>query len=431
MPPFGFLKKKDPQGKESSDSTPGSSSGSPEMISIIDAQNLLRTLDSNILQTLVKKLEPIKFEVQNSLSTLSQISDEMEKEQIKLEDMEHRHRSVIENSRRTVISSLRREASAELLIPDSANDVKKFRERMDAMMKRFGEVSGSHSKLLNYFLKKHAAKMRREFEQLETLLGQTKSAITEFDSTRLPVIKCTGLLNSIAQLSPGLSSLESAINESQLRADQVKEETEKLKLDLDAILGTEDYSRAKASIDAIKDVEQKKLSLDQILVEQFSHVSRVIAKYSYGVDKETNRRLQLMTNEPAKVLENDLTPYLTLLSSIRSSVQNGSMQIKDGDRVASYIDELVRSLPVWQSKLSQLKSDLSVLLSEKNSEVADRANELAEVVALKQNELSRLLQSIEQQKKQLSQRKQEIRQLLGEVEIQLSSITSRKYAINQ
>jgi hypothetical protein len=431
VPPFGFLKKKDPQEKESSDSTPGSASGSPEMISIIDAQNLLRALDSNILQTLVKKLEPIKLEVQNSLSTLSQISDEMEKEQIKLEDMEQRHRSVIENSRRTVISSLRREASAELLIPDSANDVKKFRERMDAMMKRFGEVSGSHSKLLNYFLKKHAAKMRREFEHLEALLGQTKSAITEFDSARLPVIKCTGLLNSIAQLSPGLSSLESAIDESQLRADQVKEETEKFKLDLDTILGTEDYSRAKASTDAIKDVEQKKLSLDQILVEQFSHVSRVIAKYSYGVDKETNRRLQLMTNEPAKVLENDLAPYLTLLSSIRSSVQNGSMQIKDGDRVASYIDELVRSLPVWQSKLSQLKSDLSVLLSEKNSEVADRANELAELVALKQNELSRLLQSIEQQKKQLSQRKQEIRQLIGEVEIQLSSITSRKYAINQ
>ena len=126
---------------------------------------MLQSLESQRVIELSARLAHTKDSVAQSLEDINTLASDMEREKIKFEDLEHRVKSVVENSKKTVVLSLRREASLQLPLPQSINDAKKFKERFETMMKRFGEVSGSHSKVLNAFMKKHSYRMKDEFEE--------------------------------------------------------------------------------------------------------------------------------------------------------------------------------------------------------------------------------------------------------------------------
>jgi hypothetical protein len=425
--PFGFLKKKDSPQKEPEDAAGRIASGSgfesnpSEQIPISRAQDLLRDLELEKVRRLSVQLEPVKTAVEASLSNLAAIAKEMENEEIKLEGLEQRHRSVIENSRKTVVASLKREAATELTLPATANDAKKFRERMESLMRRFGEVSGSHSKLLNVFLKKHAARMKREFERLEEQLSITRSAVSELEQDRAPIIRCTSLLNSASQMIPSLAAMESSIADLRALASDLESQIESTRIALDALQSSDAYRRAQVSLANMSELEQKKL---------FSHISRLLTKYSYGVDKETNRLLTIMIEEPSQVFESDAGPFLILLSNVRSSLVTGNITVKDGEKMVGYLETLVNTLPSLHQRNREIAALLDGLAREDELQAASQARSLERALSDQQERLSSTRQSIELQSRQLTLKKGEVVALLAEAESVIFSLTSpKKYAI--
>ncbi|HEY7506342.1 MAG TPA: hypothetical protein VH621_01925, partial [Nitrososphaera sp.] len=182
--PFRFFKK-----KESETPVEGLAVAAPAAgaLSVQQAQDLLHTIESSKVQELATRLAPIKESAAESLKIIEGLASDMENEKLKLEGLEQRFKSVAENAKRTVVSSLRREAATELPQIQSANDAKKFKEKFETMMNRFGEVSGSHSKMINAFMKKHASRMKDEFEALTKLLNETRAAISDFEQRRAPI----------------------------------------------------------------------------------------------------------------------------------------------------------------------------------------------------------------------------------------------------
>ena len=219
MPPFGLFKRKstDIPSVEQSIPTPAS-----DIISIEQAQDLLQSLESVETQELCARLTRIKESAGDSLEVIDTLAKEMDRENIKLEGLEQRLKSVVEHSKKTVVSSLKREASIELPLPRSANDAKRFKERLETMMKRFGEVSGSHSKVLNAFMKKHSGKMKGEFEFLTKLLNETRATISEFDQNRAPIIKCGSMMSTALQKISSLKLAESAERTSRRKLMKLK-----------------------------------------------------------------------------------------------------------------------------------------------------------------------------------------------------------------
>ncbi|MCC2648609.1 MAG: hypothetical protein K0R16_1412, partial [Nitrososphaeraceae archaeon] len=177
-PRFGFFKKKDnlPKIIPSSNSNRLTNATS---ITVLDALAELAKIESENVQILSNNLSPIREDVTRTLRSIQKVADELKKDKIKLD--EHKFKSVVENSKATVVTSLEREVSSDLPLPHSAYDAKRFKERLESIMNRFGEVSGSHSKVLNVFMKKYAGKLKDEFERLSSLLQDTKSFITDFE----------------------------------------------------------------------------------------------------------------------------------------------------------------------------------------------------------------------------------------------------------
>ncbi len=425
MAPFGLFKKKD------IDSSPADQPAAIEAgaLSVQQAQDLLRNIESAKVQELASRLAPVKESASESLKTIAGLADSMEREKIKLEDLEQRYRSVVENSRKTVVSSLRREASAEFQLPQSVNDAKKFKEKFETMMNRIGEVTGSHSKVLNVFMKKYAGKMKDEFEALSKRLNEVKSAMAEFEQKRAPIVKCSGILNTASQKAASIRSAEASVQNIEDDIKNTESELQSLKGELGALKGSTEFDQAAAVVKKIEEAEGQEEQLREQMVDLFSRVSRAFTKYSYNITKETEARLSVLSEEPWKVLyEADVSPYSLLLLEIRKSIDSGQVQLKDSDKVLNYLDVILKSLPELQGRAQALRAETDSL-HQGDVKLVHRAKEIEEKIAQHEEEMAKNRQLQEQQKRQIAEKTAELGELLKEAGEILNELTGRKYSL--
>lgn len=426
VPPFGIFKKKpnDIASAEHSIPTPAS-----ETLSIQQAQDLLHSLEAAKVKELSASLAPIKESAAESLKVIDTLAKEMDRENIKLEDVERRLKSVVEHSKTTVVSSLRREASLELPFPQSANDAKKFKERFENMMKRFGEVSGSHSKVLNAFMKKHSGKIKDEFEFLTKLLNETRAIISEFDRNREPIIRCENTLNTALQKISSINLAESSAKNIEKEIEDIERELKNVESELAATSGSNEFEQASIRVRDIAEAERKQEEFHAKIRDLFSHLSRAFTKYSYGITKETERRLETMSNEPWQILyEKNVTPYSSLLLEIRKSIDSGQIQLKDSDKVLQYIDTILESLPDLQYKAQTFKTEINSF-RQLNIEIVYKVKDLEQKVMQHSEELARSRQDLEQQKRQAKDKTEEVDALLRRAGEILAELIGQKYSL--
>lgn len=425
--PFGLFKKKEAE-KESAAFAAQAPAG--DTLSVQQAQALLDSIEQARVQSLCARLAPARAEAARALESLAEVASGMEKAKLKLEDLEKRFGSNIENTRKMVVSALKREAAQELPQLQTLADARRLRERLESMLHRFGEVSGSHSKMLNYFLEKHAASMKDEFATIESALKDAKAAMSASDRERAPQVRCAGLLNTVVQKISSEKADELAAQAAGERASTLAEELAALKEELAALEGSAEFAQARAAVEKLADAERVQEQFRARVAEMFSHVSRALAKYSYGVSRETERRLHTLSEEPWVALGEDVEPYSQLLAEVYKSLSSGQIQLKDSDKVLAQLASI-------QSALAQLQAEARAVDEEvATSRQADkgavrRAHELKTKIAQHEEGITGERQSQEQLKRQAAQTHAEVDDLLKEAADALFSLTGRRYAISR
>ena len=426
MPPFGLFKKKpsDTESVDHSIATPAT-----ETLSIEQAQDLLQSLESAKVKELSSSLARIKESAVESLKVIDGLAKDMDRENIKLEGLEQKLKSVVEHSKRTVVLSLKREASLELPLPQSANDAKKFKERFENMMKRFGEVSGSHSKVLNAFMKKHSSKMKEEFEFLTKLLNETRAIISEFDRNREPIITCSNMLNTALQKLSSIRLAESSAKNIETEIEDIERELKKLESELASLSASKEYGEASIGMRDKAEAEKKQEEFHNKIRDLFSRLSRAFTKYSYGITKDTERRLKTMSDEPWQILyEKNIIPYSSLLLEIRRSIDNGQIQLKDSDKAVQYIDTILETLPDLQHKAQTIKTEIDSY-QKLNTDIVYKVKGLQQKIIEHTEGLTRSKQDLEQQRRQAKDKKEEVDAILSRASEMLAELTGKKYSL--
>ena len=426
MVPFGLFKRKE---SKLPAERPAMAMPAAGTLSIQQAQDLLHDVESARVKELAAHLTPIKESAAESLQVIGGLANDMEHENIKFEGIEHRFKSVAENTRKTVVSSLRRGASTELSLPQSASDAKKFKERFEAMMNRFGEVSGSHSKVINAFMKKHANKMKGEFDALTKLLNETKTIVSDFDQDRAPIVRCSGILNTASQKVASVRSAEASVPNIEKELMVIGDELEGLKSELGSLRASPEFEQALAVAQKADEAERQEEQIHVQLKDLFSRVSRAFTKYSYGLTKVTEARLQMMSDEPWRMLyESDISPYSSLLTEIHKSIDSGTIQLKDSDRILHYLDSILKSLPELQGRVQALRAEADSL-HQSDGGLVSMAKELEEKIIQHEEELARKRQSLETQKRQVAEKSAEVNELLKEAGEILADLAGQKYSL--
>lgn len=429
-PPFRLFKKKDDVVEEKKDiDSRNQLRNTTNSLTVSDALILLQNIESERIKSLANDLSPIKESVVKSLRSVERVANNLDIEDIKLE--EARFKSIVENSKRTVVSSLRREASSDIPGLQSIHEVKKFEEKLESIIDRFGEVSGSHSRVMNVFMKKYAGKLKGEFETLSSLLKQTKSVMSEFEEENSVTVKSIDLLNIYSQKITAKKANEDKIKDTYREIETLKYDLRELKSQLSRVENSTQFKESYRNLEQIGVLEKEKQEFQRKVSDLYSHVSRAFTKYSYGMTKDTLGRLKVLTEEPWRIFEDaEVSSYASLLIEIQKAVKSGKIKLKDSERIMNYMEIILKSLPEHHDEIRIINLKLNVLRENKNgAAVVNRSEELKNDIRNCKNRLEDLEQLVDQLKKQLTENNSECEHLVKQIDDYILQITGKKYFV--
>jgi hypothetical protein len=428
-PPFRLFKKKYDvvEGKKDIDSL-SQLRNTTNSLTVSEALILLQNIESERIKSLANDLSPIKESVVKSLRSIERVANNLDIEDIKLE--EARFKSNVENAKRTVVSSLRREASSDIPGLQSIHEVKKFEEKLESIIDRFGEVSGSHSRVMNVFMKKYAGKLKGEFETLSSLLKQTKSVTSEFEEENSVTVKSIDLLNIYSQKITTKKANEDKIKDTYREIETLKYDLRELNSQLSKVENSTQFKESYRNLEQIGVIEKEKQEFQRKVIDLYSHVSRAFTKYSYGMTKDTLSRLKVLTEEPWRIFEDaEVSSYASLLIEIQKAVKSGKIKLKDSERIMNYMEIILKSLPEHHDEIRIINLKLNVLRENKNGVVENRSEELKNDIRNCKNRLGDLEQLLDQLKKQLTENNSECEHLVKQIDDYILQITGKKYFV--
>ena len=344
----------------------------PDTITVIETSELLNRKKENLVANLFSKIEPLESKLERVLLNLNKIAENLSEQDIKVED--NNFKSLIENTKRTLINSIRRESNLSLPKEQTFEGAKFFSDRLNNLLNRYGEVSGSHSKVINEFMKKHTSKLKDEFGTLSKLQKETTKLITIYEEEINRILDCQESIQKLEERiklkkmnEETISNLLREKNESEVQRTGLEEELEEFK-------ESQEFVNISKTLEKIEVEEKKKHLKRKSISNMFSNISRAVNKYSYSVSKEVQRKLDVMISRPWTTVD-DVTLYLGLLENIKKDVSNGKIQVKDYDKTVTYFDQIIASLPTYSIEIKEIENQLELLRKSINVDTKKKIEE--------------------------------------------------------
>jgi len=424
-PRFRLFNKKDEPSKAKIGSNQLQTS---ENVLISEAVELIRTIESRRVEELCGDLASLRDAVAKSLKTIEKLANDLEREKIKVE--EPKFESIVEISKRTVVASLKRESSMELPSPKSYNDAMKFKQRLEAITNRFREVSASHNRVFNVFIKKYAGKLKDEFETLSSLSKKVNSILVKFDNHQEPFLKCSDLLNQLSNKISSIEQDEKSIEHTRSEIMQVQKVLKELNNRMTSIENSPEFHEAAMTGEEIKRLEHEEEEAHKELLDLFSQVSRAFTKYSYGITKQTSERLRVLTEEPWNIFsETELTPYLDILAEIQKALISEKICLKDTMKVAGQLEGLIKGLPDFKKKFEIRQRHLKTLRERNEAYFRTRSTDLKEEIKNSAQHIEEMEFKLHQLENQLEEKRLQLYDLRKESEDYLFKIFDKKYEL--
>lgn len=423
-PKFGFFKRK------TFDYFQDKKSHSDSVQSVTD-RRLLEIIEKQrkvLEEDLSDNLEPIRISVLDCLNRLRNGADELEEQDIKIENP--KFESLINTSKKILITSIRKDSFIESSEIKNYEDALKFKNNLELLINRFGQVGDSHNRILNEFMRKQINKLKNEFDNLSALLKETNKV---FSIKETEINRCVSCQKDLMLLKEKISEREYK----QSRLLELKQERQTIDKNIDASNKEyEGFQKSKEFIETssvLKKINDKKNEIgifEKSMINKLSNLSRPITKFSYLASKETQRKLATILNEPFEIF-NDNHQYLELFNELKKQIIENSIQIKDPQKTIHQIDEIVNSLPSLSSDLRKLKEELTQLESSVNSKNMHHLDDVKNKIGMYEKYRSDNIANTEETKSNIDELDSEIKLLKNKIEDSVSEMTNTKYSIMQ
>jgi len=421
-PKFGFFKRKTfeyfQDKKSHSDSV--QSVTDRHLLEIIEKEKEVFEKD------LSDNLEPIRISVLDCLDRLRKGADELEEQEIKVENP--KFESLINTSKKILITSIRKDSFIESSEIKNYEDALKFKNNLELLINRFGQVGDSHNRILNEFMRKQISKLKNEFDNLSSLLKEVNKILSIKESE---IDRCVACQKDLILLKEKISESEYK----QSRFLELRQERQTIDKDIDASNREyEGFQKSKQFLEAsnvlnkIKDKKNEIGIFEKNIISKVSNLSRPITKFSYLASKETQRKLATILNEPLEIF-NDNLQYLELFNELKKEIVEKSIQIKDPEKTIHQIDEIVNSLPSLSLDLRKLKEDLTQLESSVNSKNMHHLDDVKNKIGMYQKYRSENIANIEETKRNIDRLDSELKLLMKQIEDNAKNITNDRYSI--
>jgi hypothetical protein len=423
-PRFGFFKKKtaDYFHYKKKDSEYVQSVKNNELLEIVQKEK------KGLEKDLIHNLEPARKSILGCLDRLRKNADELQEEEIRVENPQFE--SLINTSKKILITSIKKESFIDSSEIKNYEDAIKFKNNLELLVNRFGQVGDSHNRILNEFMRKQLNKLKSEFENLSALLKEVTKIISIKENE----------INTCIECKQDLILLDEKMKErnaKKVRLIELKEETQTI--DKNIMVRKKQYEDFQKSQEfqntskILVQIDEKKNEIgafEKNMINMISGLSRPITKFSYLASKDIQARLATVLNQPLEIFKNN-SEYLQLFGELRKNVDEKSIQIKDPEKTIHQIDEIINSLPSLSAKLKNLKSQLNQLESSVNANNITHLDDIRNNLSISEKNRLENIARTEETESIIAELDTVSIALKKKVEERLLELTNTKYSIIQ
>jgi len=419
-PKFGFFKRKTSNHSAKKSDNDRQSVTDKELLEIIE--NEKKALEKD----LSNDLKPIRNSVLDCLNNLKKNADELEGQEIKVENPQFE--PLINNSKNILISSIKKESFIESSEIKNYEDAIKFKNNLELLVNRFGQVGDSHNRILNEFMRKQISKLKNEFDNLSSLLKKVSKVISTKGSQ---IDKCVACKQD-------LIIFKEKLNERKIKQNRLSElMDERQTIDKNIETGGKEYEDFQKSeeflntsniLDKINDKKNEISIFEKNMINRVSSLSRPITKFSYLAPKETQARLDTILNNPLEIF-NDSSQYLQLFNELKKQIIEKSIQIKDPEKTIHQVDEIIKSLPSLSSNLKNLNEQIVQLESSVNAKNMKHLDDLKNKTNMYEKYRSENFSNIEATKNFIDEIDSASKILKKKIDDSVLEITKTNYSI--
>ena len=419
---FGFGKKK----------TRESSSAPHRDIPIGTIPDILKEIESPVMITVIERARKIRIDIKSNQENIKDVISQLESDDLKLDDVDKNLKAVATRGRDTVVSAIKKETVSSLSDVKTFEDLVSLYTEINQMLKRMGDVLGSHTRVMHVFARKYADKLKNELAKLSQSRAQLQNIINEHEDFKSKAQSIIDGTIKIKKLKENTIQKHKRISDETNQMDKTRRIIEQLQQDITSLKSKTEYQEFLGIKKKIQSLSGEKLDIKNRIADQLSKISRPLGKYSYvsSFDKPIKKLMEDLLLEPYDVLTvQNKGSIIEILHAVTKSVLAGNISVKDSKKAAEQIEETVNRLDEfltlkdsYEKKLSELEEELAIF----DSHALDlRERDLAKG----KSNLSDLESSVKRLEKEISQNEALIAKYHSELESSLGTLYGGKVAI--
>ena len=403
-----------------------------KQITLDDIHDIINEIQIIRRKTITAETKTFRNKIKSSSETILHIAIDLERDTLKVDDMDVHLRRLVERGKKEVISIIKRESIVELPEINSYEDVKDFNVIAGKMLKKIGDALGRHSVPINVFAKKYASKLRDDLKTMTDRNDEITTLISNYADLETKTVQLTDTMNKIAESKKLIINLGKENDANRKNIENLENQIVDNKKDIESIKNSDNYKEFLEIARNLDSMSDEKNKIKNVIEEQFTKISRPLNKYVYvsSLDKPQKKLLENLIARPYDVLiDTNRQDIIQILESTKKGVQSGSVSVKDSSKSLSQLDETLSLLSGVIEKISSFhksKNDIESKLSVFDNE---QLRQKESVLVKHENDKSVLESKIKSAEKELADTTELIPKWIKSLESTLNEISAVQYII--
>ena len=422
---FGWGKKK-PQKQE-----PGISIQKKQIL-LSDVPNAVNEILSIRTKTIIAETVTFRNKINSSCKTILDIAIDLERDTLKVDDIDIHLKRLVERGKKEVISVIKRESIVKIPEINSYEDVKNFNALAGRILKKIGDALGRQSSVIHIFAKKYAGKLKGDLKVMTDGNDEVTTIITNHSELETKIEQILETMNKIEQSKKLIIDLGEQQKLAKKTIDDLITTIDRDENMINDIKNSSKYAEFLQINENLDSLSSEKNKIKNEIELQFTKISRPLNKYVYvsSLDKPLKKLLTNLIANPYDVLiDTNKQDIVQILESTRNGIQSGSVSVKDTQKSLSQIDETLSLLSGFIVKISNFnssKNDIeSKLLAFSNDELRQKESNLS----MHHNDKLSLESKIKSIEEELTSTAEFIPKSVKSVELILNQISAVQYII--
>jgi len=383
-------------------------------------------------KTLVAEVKSFQKRIQSDSKTLLSIADELGKDNLNTSDMDPHLEILVNRGKKEVISSIQNEFRVDSSSVDSFEKAISFQKNASRGIKKVGDMLGKHSRVIHIFAKKYAKKLKDDLKVLTDNLTEVNTLISNYDLNQELLSDIKHSLNDFADMKRDIEKQER--RKSQLKnlvEDETQNQTDLIK-EIEEMESSPEHEKFQEIKDKITITLDEEKSLKNKIGEQFIKISRPLNKYVYvsSLDKPLKIMTERLASSPYDVISEMNEPGIkTILNSVRSGIESGSVSVKDIEKskqaitdIQNLIPKLIEQKAAFVTKQTKLNDDLHIFDNDRLLKLVNSLKKSKLNVVDAESKISLI-------EDQIDSSKNSIHDMISKLELNLKQASSTSYQI--